>query len=199
MSTNSKLSRSPKRNTFQRDAFLNRQAEKGLTPENDKETKEMAEWYDSWKHRDNEKEVDPEWRNDNLEWDLRTTEWILEKVRTSDSYAQNIYAALCNNGFIKLDVIPILTEKEWSCSWRYAGGIVANMRQEGDYIDWYCSGIGGVNAEYDAKETAEEWSRRTGFVPEGRITDEIRADFQRLGWAVAPGGDWENFEQTNNS
>jgi len=37
-------------------------------------------------------------------------------------------------------------------------------------------------------------------VPEGRITNEIREDFKKLGWAVAPGGDWENFdEQTDNS
>jgi hypothetical protein len=31
-------------------------------------------------------------------------------------------------------------------------------------------------------------------MPEGLITKEIREDFKQLGWAVAPGGDWENFE-----
>jgi len=31
-------------------------------------------------------------------------------------------------------------------------------------------------------------------VPEGCITDEIRIDLQRLGWAVAPDGDWTKFE-----
>ena len=31
------------------------------------------------------------------------------------------------------------------------------------------------------------------YVPEGCITDEIRNDLQRLGWAVAPGGEWEDF------
>lgn len=137
---------------------------------------------------------DPKTKENNMEWDLITTEWILEKARTKKSYAQNIYAALCNNEFIKLDVIPILTEKTWGCSWRYAGGIVADMRQEGDYIDWYCSGIGGQNAEYDAKESNEQWQARTGYVPEGKITKEIREDFQKLGWTIAKGGDWENFE-----
>jgi len=32
------------------------------------------------------------------------------------------------------------------------------------------------------------------YVPEGCITDEIRNDLQRLGWAIVPGGDWEKFE-----
>ncbi|NDI21048.1 MAG: hypothetical protein EBY85_07125 [Burkholderiaceae bacterium] len=61
---------------------------------------------------------------------LLTTPWILEKVRNNDAYAQNLYAAMCNNSFIRLEVVPILTEKEWSCSWRYAGGVVADIRCE---------------------------------------------------------------------
>jgi hypothetical protein len=130
-----------------------------------------------------------------MEYDLLTTPWILEKVRANDSYAQNLYASMCNNGFIKLEVIPILKEKEWSCSWRYAGGIVADMRQEGDYIDWYCSGIGGQNAEYDGEETDEQWQKRTGYVPEGKITEELRKDLQELGWFPAKDGDWEKFDE----
>ena len=133
---------------------------------------------------------DPASRVDNMEYDLLTTDWILEKVRNSEDYAQNVYAAMCNNGFIKLSVIPILTEKEWGCSWRYAGGIVADMRREGDYIDWYCSGIRG---DYQDEE------RTNRYVGEGCITDEVREDFQKLGWVPAKGGDWENFEQTDNS
>jgi hypothetical protein len=124
-----------------------------------------------------------------MEYDLLTTDWILEKVRASESYAQNLYAAMCNNEFQKLDVMPILKNETWGCSWRYAGGIIADMREQGDYIDWYCSGIrGGVdfsgeNEVYDEKK----------LVPEGLVTDEIRDDLQRLGWAVVPGGDWEKF------
>ena len=176
------ISRSPQRNTFQKEKYLERQAEKGLTPDNDKDTKAMAEYYESWNLRADEQEADPKWAENNLEWDLRTTDWILEKARSRVEYAQNIYAALCNNDFQKLDVLPILTEKTWSCSWRYAGGIVAHMRQEGDYIDWYCSGI----QDEDARNAKL-------FAPEGYITDEIRKDLKRLGWVPAPGGDWENF------
>lgn len=174
------ISKSPDRNSFQRDSFLESQAEKGLTPENDETTKEMLQYYLDADTRQDSREADPEWQKDNLEYDLRTTDWILSKVRLSETYAQNLYAAMCNNGFIKLEVIPILKNQEWSCSWRYAGGIIAHMREQGDYIDWYCSGIGASN---------------TGDVGEGCVTDEIREDLQRLGWAVAPGGDWEYFEK----
>lgn len=192
MSTDSKISKSPDRNTFQKERYLDRQAEKGKTPENDEDTKAMLEYYDSWNIREDEREADLEWRKNNLEWDLRTTDWILEKARANDYYAQNIYAALCNNGFIKLDVIPILKEEEWSCSWRYAGGIVAHMLGKGDYIDWYCSGI-----RNDGYQDDLDIVRPGQYVSEGLITDEIREDFKRLGWVPAPGGDWEGFIKDN--
>jgi hypothetical protein len=135
-----------------------------------------------------------------MEYDLLTTDWILEKVRARDDYAQNLYAAMCNNGFIKLDVIPILKQEEWGCSWRSAGGIIADMQQKGDYIDWYCSGIRDIGVYAPAKEneqlTEEQEARKAvveKYVPEGCITDEIRNDLQQLGWVVAPGGDWEKF------
>jgi hypothetical protein len=182
------ISKSPNRNTFQKEGYLKRQAEKGKTPENDEDTKAMVEYYESWNVREDQQEADPEWQKNNLEWDLRTTDWILEKARANDYYAQNIYAALCNNDFIELDVVPILKEETWSCSWRYAGGIVAHMLQKGDYIDWYCSGIRN-DGYVDDVETIRDGQ----YVPEGLITDEIRTDFQKLGWVPAKGGDWEKF------
>lgn len=195
------LSKSAERNTFQKEKYLERQADAGKTPENDPETQSMVDYFDSFITQEDNREKDPEWYKNNLEADLRTTEWILDKARSSKSYAQNIYAALCNNGFTKLDVMPILTEQEWSCSWRYAGGIVAHMRQEGDYIDWYCSGIRDT-----AEPSEEEWNSWTQeqqcdwinvyskYVGEGRITQEVRDDLKRLGWVPAAGGDWENYE-----
>jgi hypothetical protein len=178
------MKKSPDRHTFQKEGFLERSAKNGLTPENDEETRKMAEFYESWNKLDNERELDPEWQKNNLEWDLVTTDWILEKVRTNDAYAQNLYAAMCNNDFTKREMWPILKEEKWSCSWRYAGGIIADMQQKGDYIDWYCSGMGGLNQEYDAKETNEHWKKRTGYVPESVVTDEIESDLNRLGWIV---------------
>lgn len=103
-------------------------------------------------------------KNFNLEYDLQSNTEILAKARNSKVYSQNLYAALCNNRFFYGD-------KEWACSWRYAGGIIADMRQEGDYIDWYCSGI-GLN--------------ETGYVGESEVTDEIRLDLIKMGWTVKP-------------
>jgi hypothetical protein len=108
---------------------------------------------------------------------------MLKKVRDSDTYAQNLYAAMCNMRFQKLDVLPILKEELWSCSWRHAGGIIADMRMQGDYIDWYCSGIGNEglgNGDFDGTKN---------YVPEGFVTDEIREDLKQLGWVPV---EWED-------
>jgi hypothetical protein len=180
------LSCSPQRNTFQKEGYLKRQAKKGLTPDNDENTRTMVEYYENWDIEHNEKVLDPLWQENNLEYDLRSVDWILEKVRNNDTYAQNLYAAMCNNDFIKNDVWPILTEKTWGCSWRYAGGIIADMRQTGDYIDWYCSGIGDGLGNGDINNDKS-------YVPEGLITDEVHDDLIKLGWIVAPGGDHEKF------
>jgi hypothetical protein len=191
----SKISKSPERHTFQKEAYIKRKEEDG-----EEVSQSYLDMFDQYINRHQHKFEDPESRVNSMEYDLLTNDWILEKARSSDSYSQNLYAAICNNDFFKLEVVPILRqdpEKDfWSASWRAAGGIVADMLQKGDYIDWYCSGMGGLNQEYDNKETNEQWQKRTGYVPEGCITDEIRNDLQQLGWAVAPGGDWEKFNTT---
>jgi hypothetical protein len=98
---------------------------------------------------------------------------------------------MCNNDFVKREMWPILKDQRWSCSWRHAGGIIADMRQEGDYIDWYCSGIrndGYQNDEDTQTElTIEQEAIRKKFdayVPESVVTDEIENDLHRLGWIV---------------
>jgi hypothetical protein len=126
-------------------------------------TKEV---YDSWMNilDQEESRKDQASKTCNLEYDLRSNQTILEKCRSSKIYAQNLYAAMCNNDFFYSDC-----EEPWGCSWRYAGGIIADMRQEGDYIDWYCSGIIDKN---------------NGYVGESFVTDEIRNDLLSMGWTI---------------
>ena len=111
-----------------------------------------------------------------LEESIRACAWMLKKVVDNEIYAQNLYAAMCNNVFQPNQVWPRLKDEYWSCSWRSAGGIVADLRGQGDYIDWYCSGIMGVG-ETDSFQ---------GYVSESTVTDEIRQDLFAIGWTVEP-------------
>lgn len=123
-----------------------------------------------------------------LEYDLIKTDWIVYKCKHNASYAQNLYAALCNNRFFK-------NEDEWTCSWRYAGGIVADMiGSSGDYMDYYCSGVA---------------AGKNGYVSEGTVTSEITNDLLNLGWIhkpyeprLKPGlyvNDWGKYENIQDS
>jgi hypothetical protein len=181
-----KLSTSPQRGNFHIDCQLKAVEEGRKTAE---EAQEMIDLYTEWNEEDIKREADPEWARDNMEYDLRACEWMVAKVRAREEYAQNLYAAMCNRDFVKNDVWPLLANKTWSCSWRYAGGIVAHMAGEGDYIDWYCSGINGRLDDDDRAKMAPEaiaryeWMQEN-FVGEGHVTDEIRADLLALGWIV---------------
>ncbi len=102
----------------------------------------------------------------NLFQDIKNELSLLEKLKNYD-YAQALYAAICNVDWYK----PPL-RYPFSCSWRYAGHEIADIRNEilpetaphEDYCDFYCSGISDLT------------------VPEGTITPEIRADLLALGY-----------------
>ena len=180
------MNQSPDRGQFRIDCELKRVEEGDKTPE---EAEEMIEFYKSWEERRREMEATVEWQTDNMEYDLRSTKWVCDKAKASEAYAQNLYAAMCNNEFTRNDIIPILTDKRWSASWRSAGGIVANMIEKGDYIDWYCSGIRSdwSDEEYNnaSKEQQEQYLYvKNNFVGESVVTDEVRADLLKLGWIV---------------
>ena len=176
-----KVNKSPERHTFQQEGYIKRCEENGKEPNPD-----YVNMYKTWREQDEDNLVNPEWQKDNMEYDLRSTEWICNKVKANESYAQNLYAAMCNMQFIKLDTMPILKNQRWSASWRHSGGIIADMREEGDYIDWYCSGIGNSEDGYglDARPS-------NSYVPEGVVTDEIREDLKQLGWVAV---EWEDLD-----
>jgi hypothetical protein len=108
----------------------------------------------------------------NLERDLRSTDWIITKIRHQEIYAQNLYAALCNNEYAPKDVWGILKNIHWDCSWRYAAGLIAEIREDESYLDWYCSGTGFQGTDF------------TGFVEESYVTKEIQQDFDNIGWLL---------------
>ena len=167
------MNSSPKHGTFHSQCKIDDAVMAGRSPDTDPDVLDALLRESTWNELVRKREADPEWQKDNLEYDLRSTEWICNKVKSNASYAQNLYAAMCNQDWQKNDVWPLLKDQRWSCSWRYAGGIVAHMREEGDYIDWYCSGIQG--------EPDDEWVD-LGHVPEGTVTDQIREDLFKLGW-----------------
>ena len=138
-----------------------------------------------WARMEAKRRESDEFKVNNMEYDMSQADWFVSRVRGSDDYAQNLYAALCNNTFQKQDVWLILKDAHWSCSWRYAGGLVADLRDAGeDYMDWYCSGIGDGLGNGDTDGTQN-------FVSEGNVTDEIAADLALLGWRVSEEPDGE--------
>ena len=105
-----------------------------------------------------------------LEYDLLKNERIVAKCLNSPVYCRDLYGSLCNNRFFYGD-------KEWTCTWRMAGGIVADIRGRGEsYLDFYCSGIGG----------------KEGDVGEGFVTDEIKLDLMMMGWTVRDHDEYMN-------
>lgn len=181
------LSSSPDKNK----STIKRYRDKIDMNENDKASIDMLDWILDQDLQKKERENDPNWQKNNLEYDLRSTEWILEKVRNDEAYAQNLYAALCNNSFLKKDTYTILKDEQWSFSWRYAGGIIADMCGNGDYMSWYCSGIRGEPLD----ENSDEYTKLTEeqkeyykickrFVPESVVTLQIKNDLDKLGWIV---------------
>ena len=85
-----------------------------------------------------------------LERDLFASPDIVARVRGDETFAQSLYATLCNNQFVHEKMSADHDDEFWSCTWRYAGGIVASIRDGHDsgedfmdYLDYYCSGNEG--------------------------------------------------------
>jgi hypothetical protein len=171
-----KINSSPERHTFQQEGYIKRCEEKGEEPNPD-----YVNMYKTWREQDEENLVDPKWQKNNMEYDLRASKELCDKVKASDAYAQNLYAAMCNMTWQSREFWQELKGETWSCSWRHSGGIIADMREQGDYIDWYCSGIGNDDTGYglDARQA-------TGYVPESHVTEEIELDLNKLGWRPVP-------------
>jgi len=81
-----------------------------------------------------------------LEYHLLMSKSIQEKCRVDHDYRNKLYGALCNTEWTAKHPIPLLKEEIWSCSWRYAGELVARLsasEEQYDYMDFYCNGEEG--------------------------------------------------------
>ena len=150
-----KINSSPERHTFQKEGYIKRCEEEGKEPNPD-----YVNMFNTFREQDEANLVDPAWQKNNMEYDLRGSKELCNKVKESDNYAQNLYAAMCNMEWRRRDLWPEMKEENWGCSWRHAGGIVADMQQKGDYIDWYCSGIkNGHSDDVDFDSLTEDQKR----------------------------------------
>ena len=181
-----KVASSPNRHTFQMENYVKRREEEGKLPD-----PAYLEMYKSWRARDESNIEDENWQKNNMEYDLRSSEELCAKVKASENYAQNLYAAMCNMEWRRRDFWPEMKEENWGCSWRHAGGIIADMREEGDYIDWYCSGIGNAELGNGLDGTIPDITDGRNYVPEVVVTEEIEIDLNQLGWRPVPYKDGE--------
>ena len=76
-----------------------------------------------------------------------------DRVRDDEGYARRLWSSLAN-----VDWWHPETNSEGGYSFRAAGAVIAEMRGEGDYMDWYCCG------------------------PYAVVDDEVRRRLRKLGW-----------------
>jgi len=115
-----------------------------------------------------------------LEKEMKEDAIVIQYLQDKE-IATDFYRALCNMRWKKKDNRSLEEQtfdklkgenNIWSCSWRYAGGIIADIRNAHytrgnleDYIDYYCSG------------------------QESQVTELVKECFYRMGWTPFP---WED-------
>jgi len=120
----------------------------------DMNKEEYAEWFKEQNGYTLDEQLEC---NEAFEKDLRS---LSSKMSDLD-YAKDVYRALCNMRWKKLG-----SKALYSCSWRYAGGMVAEIRSVNeDYLNFYCSNN------------------------EGTVTTEVEKDMAELEWLPVP---WDN-------
>lgn len=82
-----------------------------------------------------------------------------EKMKQDAEFCKDIWSSLANVIWKNKD------GEEYSCSFRYAGGLIAEIIGKGDYMDWYCSG------------------------PYATVSEEIEEGMKKFGWT------WEHWPE----
>ena len=86
--------------------------------------------------------------------DMARSARLRERV-CSKLFAGLLYAALCNTTWRH-----VATDQIWHCSWRHAGCLVAGLRGQGSYLDWYC------------------WGH------EGEVDEQVLLEIEAIGWQL---------------
>lgn len=110
-----------------------------------------------------------------LEKDMKGDPEIISLCKDRE-IAKDFYRAICNMQWKKNNIPEdeqIIQKLQgydpgvWSCTWRYAGGIISDIRNDNyktaeDYMSFYCSG------------------------EEGYVSEIVEDNFNRLGWIKYP-------------
>lgn len=106
----------------------------------------------------------------NLELELYQAKHIVHMCqRDPDGFGKNLYRALCN-----ITWKHVKSGQTYSCSWRYAGGVVSTLSYGiDDHMMFYCSGN------------------------EGTVTDDVLTELDKLGWL--PTEDTDDDEKKGSS
>lgn len=86
-----------------------------------------------------------------FEHDLGTA--LGARMAGDEEFCKQVWSSLAN-----VDWYNTKDHTTYSCSWRYAGGLIADILGEGNYMDWYCCG------------------------PDAVVSDEIARAMKKLGW-----------------
>lgn len=88
-------------------------------------------------------------------FELTVDRLLGDRIRADGAAAVDLWSALANIEWIAPDGSIV------SYTFRMAGEKVAWIREEGDYLDWYCSGTSGSVAPWiEGALAAEGWTWR---------------------------------------
>lgn len=107
-----------------------------------------------------------------FERDLRANSNLMAAVQTDD-FARALYAALSNVQWLGApDETAPRGIQRFSCSWRSAGGFVADLRGDGeDYLDFYLSGNEGT-VRADVREVLSKCGWRPASREDALLDEE---------------------------
>jgi hypothetical protein len=101
-----------------------------------------------------------------------------QKLRASDEAAAEFWSSLANVGWFH-ESAP---SEEVGYTFRAAGGLIAQIRADGGYLDWYCSGPYAVIATWIAELMATKgWSACVMDQGGARPREEWKIEWPQLG------------------